>query len=61
MGLCPCKGCQDRSVGCHAKCDSYKEWKREVDDIRVKKQEAKLLNDALHPKKKIVTKRRKRT
>ena len=23
---CPCCGCQERSVGCHGKCDQYKAW-----------------------------------
>ena len=23
----PCKGCEDRVVGCHSRCDKYKEWK----------------------------------
>ena len=22
----PCRGCDDRYVGCHGKCDRYKEW-----------------------------------
>ena len=24
-----CKGCQDRHVGCHAKCVSYLAWQKE--------------------------------
>ena len=24
--VCPCKGCNNRAVGCHAKCASYKKW-----------------------------------
>ena len=27
--LAPCKDCEFRSVGCHAKCDVYKTWKSE--------------------------------
>ena len=26
----PCKGCKDREVGCHSKCDKYKAWLDEV-------------------------------
>lgn len=28
---CPCKGCTDREIGCHAKCSKYIEWKTEWD------------------------------
>lgn len=24
---CPCYKCEERQVGCHAKCGRYKEWK----------------------------------
>lgn len=24
---CPCRWCQDREVGCHAKCQRYEKWK----------------------------------
>lgn len=30
---CPCKGCQDRYVGCHSECDKYKEWRAEYDRV----------------------------
>lgn len=23
---CPCKGCKERYVGCHAQCDRYRNW-----------------------------------
>jgi len=26
----PCKGCEDKMVGCHSVCRSYKEWKEET-------------------------------
>ena len=26
-----CKGCQDRYVGCHSKCEKYKQFKKEND------------------------------
>ena len=22
----PCKGCEERRVGCHAECEKYKKW-----------------------------------
>ena len=29
--ICPCKGCTDRKIGCHAECSKYIEWKAEWD------------------------------
>lgn len=26
FGNTPCKNCQDRVTGCHAKCERYQEW-----------------------------------
>ena len=26
----PCKGCNERYVGCHTSCKSYKEWKAKI-------------------------------
>ena len=28
----PCKGCEERSLGCHGKCERYKIWKKELDE-----------------------------
>lgn len=30
----PCKGCQDRHVGCHGKCDRYLAFRKEADRLR---------------------------
>ena len=30
----PCKGCQDRAIGCHATCESYLTFKAEIDKAR---------------------------
>ena len=30
----PCKGCEDRAVGCHSVCDKYITWKAERDEIK---------------------------
>lgn len=27
--MCPCKGCQDRTITCHGGCKRYQEWKSE--------------------------------
>lgn len=32
----PCKDCPDRYPGCHAKCEKYKAWKKEWDEIKEK-------------------------
>lgn len=26
----PCKGCEDRAVGCHGNCERYKQYKAEL-------------------------------
>ena len=26
----PCKGCEDRAVGCHSGCERYKQYKAEL-------------------------------
>ena len=28
----PCKDCPDRYSGCHAKCERYREFRRELDE-----------------------------
>ncbi len=32
----PCKDCPDRYPGCHAKCERYKSWKKEWDELKEK-------------------------
>lgn len=27
----PCKDCERRKLGCHGRCEPYKEWKKELD------------------------------
>lgn len=29
--VCKCKGCKKRKVGCHATCESYKEYRANID------------------------------
>ena len=40
--ICPCKGCTDREIGCHAKCSKYIEWKTEWDKRKNMITEAKI-------------------
>lgn len=32
--LPPCKGCEERRVGCHAECERFTGWKAENDQRR---------------------------
>ena len=45
---CPCKGCKDRFVGCHSKCDGYASWKAEQDEKREERQKAREQNSLLY-------------
>ncbi|MBQ0099723.1 MAG: hypothetical protein KBS91_04175 [Firmicutes bacterium] len=36
---CPCKGCNDRSIGCHENCRLYALYKEKVDSARKNEQE----------------------
>lgn len=35
----PCKGCPDMYVGCHGKCDKYKEYRKRLDEAAAKRRE----------------------
>lgn len=37
MTECPCKNCGDRFIGCHGKCEKYKAWRAEYDEINKKR------------------------
>lgn len=30
----PCRGCSDRTIGCHSTCKRYFEYRKRVDEIR---------------------------
>lgn len=30
--MCPCKGCEDRTITCHGVCRHYQEWRKELDE-----------------------------
>lgn len=32
--LPPCKGCEDRVIGCHSVCEKYITWKAERDELK---------------------------
>ena len=32
----PCKDCQFRELGCHGKCEMYREWRKELTAVRQK-------------------------
>lgn len=33
----PCKGCTDRYLACHDHCEGYQSWRKEQDEINLKK------------------------
>ena len=47
----PCKGCADRSVGCHGACERYKQYKAELAaakaDLYGKQQENIMIGDVI--------------
>ena len=43
----PCKGCADRVVGCHGKCDRYAAFKAQNDKERDQRREFLQQNDVL--------------
>ena len=43
--MAPCKNCQNRSIGCHCKCDKYAQFKAYCDNINAKRKAERELND----------------
>ena len=41
-----CKDCTDRHVGCHAKCKSYQNWRKEYDKEQEKIKRRKIKESA---------------
>lgn len=35
---CACKNCVKRSIGCHSRCQEYKEFRAEIDKLNSQKQ-----------------------
>lgn len=54
---CPCKGCEDRSVSCHAECVRYKEYRETVTAAK-KAERQKTGGDSMVTAYKIVAMRR---
>ena len=42
-----CKGCTERTIGCHSNCEKYNAYKDELAEIRVKKQTNHLIDMTL--------------
>lgn len=36
---CPCRDCDKRTIGCHSKCEQYKEWAKENEKLRTERYE----------------------
>lgn len=36
-----CKGCPDRTLGCHGKCEAYQSQRKALDEFNAKVQSAK--------------------
>lgn len=46
--IAPCKGCKDRYVGCHDKCDKYLAFRKQLDERNAKEHaESKVFGDFL--------------
>ena len=41
----PCKGCEDREIGCHSHCDRYAEFRKVVDEKREMIKELKKVDE----------------
>ena len=39
---CKCKGCEKRVVGCHAQCEDYKEFQKDLEERKQKIRNGKL-------------------
>jgi hypothetical protein len=51
MNKCSCYKCEDRCIGCHTDCPTYKLYKSNLDKIKEKKKEARLMADYRGSKK----------
>lgn len=43
----PCKNCEFREVGCHAKCKTYMNWAKEHETAREKDRTERVINFTL--------------
>lgn len=44
----PCHNCPDRELGCHATCEKYISYKKELDEINAKIKKEALLYGYVH-------------
>ena len=50
MMIAPCKGCEDRVVGCHATCDRYKAYhEKNMERIKAKEKQRVINSNLLSP------------
>ena len=48
---CPCRYCEKRYVGCHAKCLDYQEWNSENERLKNKHKEDRYIDNLLKEEK----------
>ncbi|MCR4886288.1 MAG: hypothetical protein K5919_05170 [Clostridiales bacterium] len=46
MKNAPCKGCEDRRLGCHGKCEKYRAWRAGMDQAARRRQLEHAADDA---------------
>ena len=44
----PCKGCEERSLGCHGKCASYREYRNNLNRINAMRRQQEELEWTLY-------------
>ena len=42
---CKCKDCDNRTIGCHSGCESYKAYRAEIDRIKSEKNREAAMTD----------------
>lgn len=42
-----CKGCQERKLGCHSTCETYKAFRKKQDELNRKRQAMNEMNEML--------------
>lgn len=45
-----CKGCNKRTLGCHSNCEDYKNYKKDLDNVKQKIKNDKMLKRASYNK-----------
>ena len=55
-----CKDCTDRYIGCHSKCETYIQFKKEKEEINKKKEKERKINEDFYSVRNAAVKRKKR-